>query len=184
MPRDHLSNIDAAMLHLEDETNSMTITGILTLGHRIELERLRVVVEAKLSGLNRFWQRVVRHPMALRPPYWESDPDLDLSYHLQRAVLPSPGDQQAIWDTVSLLASTPLDLTRSPWQFHLIDTEKDRCAVVMRMHHCIGDGLAMMHVLSSLTDRTPDAGSAVQPLSRPRRAPVRRRDALAMVRRR
>ena len=42
----------------------------------------------------------------------------------------------------------------------------------------------MMHVLYSLTDRTPDAGSAVQPLSRPRRELVRRRDALAMVRRR
>jgi WS/DGAT/MGAT family acyltransferase len=145
------------MLHLEDETNPLTITGILTTERTVDFERLKAAVQASLLSVTRYRQRVVWPRIGLRKPYWEDDPDLDLDYHLQQAILPPPGDQRALRETISLLASTPLDLTRSPWQMHLVDTLQDRSVLVFRMHHCVGDGAAVIHLLLTLTDLEPDA---------------------------
>jgi hypothetical protein len=48
--------------------------------------------------------------------HWQDDLDFDLAYHVQKAILPPPGDQAALQDTVSLLAGTPLDLARPLWR--------------------------------------------------------------------
>jgi diacylglycerol O-acyltransferase len=162
--RDYLSNIDTAMLHLEDPTNLMMITGVMIFKSPIDFERLKATVEARLAGLRRFRQRLAWSRLGLGPPYWKDDPDFDLGYHVQRATLPPPGDQAALQDVVSLLASTPLDLTRPLWQFHLIENYAECCALVMRFHHSIGDGMALIHVILSLTDSDPDAAwPVVQP---------------------
>jgi diacylglycerol O-acyltransferase len=162
--RDYLSSIDTAMLQLEDPTNLMMITGVMVFRSPIDFERLRATVEARLAGLRRFRQRLAWSRLGLGAPYWKDDPDFDLGYHVQRATLPPPGDQATLQDVVSLLASTPLDLTKPLWQFHLIENYTECCALVMRFHHSIGDGMAIMHVILSLTDSDPDAAwPVVQP---------------------
>lgn len=183
MTRETLSNIDAALLQLEDPTNSMTITGILTLGGALSLERLKATVEDRLLTLRQFRQRVVRHPLSPRNPYWEEDPDLDLGYHLQRAILPPPGDQRALEDLVSQLASTPLDLKRSPWRMHLVEISPERSALVFQLHHCMGDGMAVLHILATMTDLVPDPGwRAAQPVA-PQDERPGRRGRLGLIRR-
>jgi len=62
---------------------------------------------------------------------------------------------------VSALMSEPLGLDRPLWRFHLIDGYKDGSVIMGRLHHCIGDGMALLLVLLSLTDR--DLGPAVGP---------------------
>jgi hypothetical protein len=113
--RDYLSNIDTAMLQLEDPTNLMMIIGVMVFKSRIDFERLKATVEVRLLSMRRFRQRLTWSRLGLGPPYWQDDPDFDLGYHVQRATPPPPGDQTALQDVVSLLASTPLDLTRPPW---------------------------------------------------------------------
>jgi diacylglycerol O-acyltransferase len=152
------------MLQLEDPTNLMMNTGVMIFKSAIDFERLKATVELRLLGMRRFRQQLAWSRLGLGAPYWEDDPDFDLGYHLQRATLPPPGDQAALEDVLSLLASTPLDLTRPPWQFHLIENYAECCALVMRFHHSIGDGMALMHVILSLTDSEPDAAwPVVQP---------------------
>ncbi len=157
MTRDYLTSIDTAMLQLEDPTNLMMITGVMVFDSPIDYERLKATIEVRLLGMRRFRQRLTWSRLGLGSPYWRDDPDFDLGYHVQRATLPPPGDQAALQDVVSLLASTPLDLTRPLWQFHLIENYAACCALVMRFHHCIGDGMALMHVILSLTDFDPNA---------------------------
>ena len=53
--------------------------------------------------------------------------------------------------------STPLDFSKPLWQIHVIDKYGEGSAIVARMHHSIADGLALVYVLLSLTDMTPDA---------------------------
>ncbi len=158
MPKQYLSNIDAALFQLEDARNPMTITGIVTLRGAVDWERLKATIESRLLSVRQFRQRVVWHPLGMRNPYWEDDPELDLGYHIQRATLPPPGGQRAFQDTVSLLASTQLDLTRSPWQMHVIEISPDRSAIVFRLHHCIGDGMAVLHMILTMTDLEPEPG--------------------------
>jgi diacylglycerol O-acyltransferase len=155
--RDYLSNIDTAMLRLEDPTNLMVITGVMVFRSPIDFERLEATLQVRLLSMKRFRQRLAWSRLGLGNPYWEDDPDFDLAYHLQRAILPPPGDQAALQDAVSLLVSTPLDLSRPLWQFHLIENYAECCALVLRFHHSIADGSALVHVMLSLTDSDPDA---------------------------
>jgi diacylglycerol O-acyltransferase len=155
--REYLSNIDTAMLRLEDPANLMVITGVMIFKQPIDFERLKATVRARLLSMDRFQQRLAWPRWGFGIPFWEDDPDFDLSYHLQRATLRPPGDQAALQDVVSLLVSTPLDLSRPLWQFHLLEGYAECCALVLRFHHSIGDGMALIHVILSLTDSDPDA---------------------------
>ena len=154
MPRKPLSNVDTAWLRMEDPTNLMMISGVLVFGAPLDYERLKATLQHGLLRFDRFRQRVVQPAMSRA--YWEDDPDLDLDYHLQRASLPPPGDQAALQDLASLLASTQLDFSRPLWQFHLVDNVDGGSALICRLHHCIGDGLALVYVLLSLTSTEAD----------------------------
>src|SRR5690606_964014 len=48
-----------------------------------------------------------------------------------------------------------LDFRRPLWQIHYIDNYENGCALLIRIHHCIADGISLVRVLLSLTDRTP-----------------------------
>jgi diacylglycerol O-acyltransferase len=159
MARAYLSSIDAALLQLDDPTNLMMITAVMVFKAPISFERLKATIESRLLSMGRFRQRLAWSRLGTGKPYWEDDPDFDLSYHLQRARLdmPPPGNQAALQDAVSLLASSPLDLSRPLWQFHLIENYDECCALVLRFHHSIADGMALVHVILSLTDSDPDA---------------------------
>jgi WS/DGAT/MGAT family acyltransferase len=61
--------------------------------------------------------------------------------------------------------STPLDFTKSPWQFHLIEQYGAGCVLLTRLHHCIADGIALMRVLLSLTDATAEPLPGQDPAS-------------------
>lgn len=167
MIRRPLSSVDAAWLRMESPDNMMMVTGVLVFGAPMDYDRLKATLEHRLMGLDRFHQRIVRP--AFGPPYWEDDPDYDLSYHLQRAALPPPGDQATLQELVSLMASTQLDFSRPLWQLHLVDNYGDGSALICRLHHCIGDGLALVYVLLSLTDTVADTPWPIIQPQRPQR---------------
>ena len=168
MARKPLSSVDTAWLRMEDPTNLMMITGVMIFGASLEYERLKATLEKHLLRFDRFRKRVVR-PL-VGAAYWEDDPDFDLRYHLQQTVLPPPGDQAALQDVASLLASTQLDATRPLWQFHLVKEYGPGSALICRLHHCIGDGLALVHVLLSMSEAGPDTPwPVIQPEMRRRR---------------
>jgi len=79
-------------------------------------------------------------------------PDVDLDVHLRHVALPAPGDEAALRSLVEELASQPLDHDRPLWQAHIVDNVKGGSALVLRYHHCIGDGTAMMAVAARLFD--------------------------------
>ena len=161
MARKPLSSVDTAWLRMEDPTNLMMISGVMVFGAPMDYERLKATIEYGLLRFDRFRQRVVQP--VLGGLYWEDDPDFDLNYHLQRATLPPPADQASLQDLASVLASRQLDFSRPLWQFHLVEDYAEGSALICRLHHCIGDGLALVYVLLSLTDTTPDAPLRIDP---------------------
>ena len=152
-----LSNVDAAWLGMEDPTNLMMVTGILTFKEPINLQYLQEVLDKRFLKFDRFKQRIVQNRIPLTSPYWEDDDAFDINAHVHRIALPAPGDQNALQDLVSDLMSTPLDFTKPPWQMHIIENYGEGCAIFMRLHHAIADGMALIYVLLSLTDMTPEA---------------------------
>jgi WS/DGAT/MGAT family acyltransferase len=157
-----LSPVDHAWLRMDDPTNLMIINGCLVLEQPLGREGLKQLLERRLLPIRRFKQRI-GHREGL--PYWETDPDFDLDAHVVDMALPAPGDEAALRRVVSGLMSEPLGLDRPLWRFHLISGYKGGSVIMARLHHCIGDGMALLLVLLSLTDRTlgPASGTEVPP---------------------
>lgn len=161
-PSEPLSPVDTAWFHMEDPTNLMMVTGVLLFDEPLPLDSVRAVLEERLLRFDRFRQRVVE-PRMLGGPHWKLDPHFDIRSHLHRVALPSPGDQRALEALVSDLMSTPLDYTKPLWQAHVIEGFGKGSAFLLRLHHAIADGVALVHVLLSMTDETPTPPRVAKP---------------------
>ncbi len=150
-----LSHVDTAWLHMEDPTNLMMVTGIFRLDRPLPLELLRDTLQARMT--DRFPRLRHRVRQDGSQAFWVADRTFDVGAHVHRLALPEPRGAAELRDVVSDLMSTPLDFSKPLWQCHLIEGVDDGCAVLLRLHHCIGDGVALVHVLLSMADLVPDA---------------------------
>ena len=155
--REMLSPVDAAWFHMDTPTNMAMITGVMMFSERLDIWRLKQVVEYRLLQHERFRQRVRRSHLGLRRPSWEIDPHFDLNAHIRHIALPAPGDVSTLQSLVGDLMGTPLDPTKPLWQLHVVDNFNGGSALVCRLHHCIADGLALVQVLLAAADLEPDA---------------------------
>lgn len=150
--REPLSPADTAWWQMEEPTNQMVITGILTLDATLDYERLQQALLTRLVTYDRFRQRVVEPANPFGTPHWVEDESFSLDHHLERVSLPGAGDNAAMEALVSELMSRPLDLDRPLWKFYYVDNLEGGSALVARIHHCIADGLALVQVILSIDD--------------------------------
>ncbi len=155
--REALSSVDAAWLGMEDPTNLMMVSGILTFNDVLDFEEFRQVVVHRWLRFDRFRQRVVHPRRPLASPQWELDPNFNINAHVHRIALPSPGNYSALQAMISDLMSTPLDYSKPLWQVHFIEGYEQGTIIMSRLHHAIADGIALMYVLLSMADATPEA---------------------------
>src|ERR1019366_3514337 len=140
--RHRLPSADAAWLHMDRPTNLMVINCVMLFGERLDEGRLREVIRKRLlEAYPRFHERVVESRLPLCGPSFEEDPAFDLDRHVHRLGLPEPGDEPALKELVGSLIATPLDRAKPLWDIYLLDRPGGGCAVVVRMHHCIADGI-------------------------------------------
>jgi WS/DGAT/MGAT family acyltransferase len=159
--RTRMTNVDAAWLQMESPTNLMMITGVITFETPVDYAALQAVLEIRLlEGYPRFRQRVVRPGFQFGNLFWEDDPHFDIAAHLHHIALPEPGDQHALQRLASTVMSMPLDMGRPLWHFYLVDGYRGGSAVIVRLHHCIADGIALARVFLSLVDPEPDENGA------------------------
>ena len=166
-----MSNVDAAWLHMESDTNLMLIAGVMAFYERIEFSELKELIEDRLLSFDRFRQKVVLSSVPGVGPRWVDDPYFNLRFHLQKSALPDPGGRDELQELVSTLMSTPLDYSKPLWHFQYVENFGSGSAVVVRIHHCIADGIALVRVLLGLTDDSPQ-GSPKARRTRRRRRPL------------
>jgi WS/DGAT/MGAT family acyltransferase len=152
-----MSSVDAAWLGMEDPTNLMMVTGVLMLDGKVDPKRLRGLLDTRLAPFGRFHQRVVRPRTRGGMPHWQDDGKFDIDNHVSHIALPAPAGDKALSAFVSEQMSTTLDFTKPLWHVHLIDGYEKGSVVLARIHHSIADGIALVRVMLSLTDPTPNA---------------------------
>jgi WS/DGAT/MGAT family acyltransferase len=165
-----MTAVDAAWFHMDGPVNLAQVTGILLTREPLDFERVKDVYRRRLRRFDRFHQRVVEPVLPVGSPHWEDVPGFEVDQQMHHIALPAPHDEAALMALASDLAGTPLDRERPLWQVHVIDAVAGGSALVMRFHHCIGDGTAMMAVSEELFDASPDAGHA-EPRPQRRAAP-------------
>ena len=150
-----LTYVDTAWLHMEDPTNLMMVTGIFIFDRPLDFARVRDTLQGRMA--DRFPRLRHRVKQDGSSAHWVEDPTFDMDAHVHKMALPAPGDLGALRDVVSDLMSTPLDFSKPLWQCHYIEGLGSGSAILLRFHHCIGDGVALVHVILSLTDTAADA---------------------------
>lgn len=156
-----MSKVDTAWLRMEQPTNLMMINGVIFLGGALDYERLLQTIEERFLTFRRFTQKASDGAAGA---HWVTDPDFDISWHVRRTALPGKADKEELELLVSDLASTPLDPERPLWQFHVVENFIEGPVIIVRIHHCIADGIALVQVFLSLTDSTPEGrASAGEP---------------------
>lgn len=157
--RERMSGVDTAWLRMEDPTNLMMIVGVMVFEGRLELAKVKRTLERRFLAYPRFRQRVVQEAGGA---WWEDDGRFDIDAHVHRTALPGRAGKAELQALVSDLASTPLDFTKPPWQFHLVDGYQGASALILRIHHCYADGIALVRVMLSMTHPSA-AGSLALP---------------------
>ncbi|MFT5644795.1 MAG: diacylglycerol O-acyltransferase [Janthinobacterium sp.] len=160
-----LSRIDSAWLRMDRPTNLMMICGLMMLSGRLTLPQARAVIGTRLLCFHRFRQRVVQGGERANTggdaiAHWEDDPGFDANWHVRHIALPGKAGRAELEEVCSDLVSTALDPSKPMWQFHVIDTADGNSALLLRIHHCYGDGYALAHVINGLTDADPQHPAA------------------------
>ena len=149
---ERMTKVDTAWLRMDSESNLMMIIGVWILKPGISYEALCQRIEERLLKYPRFTQRVVQDSAGAT---WVRDAKFDITQQIVIETLdkaPKGQEQQALQDRVATLAVTPLDKKRSLWQFHLVKNYQGGSALIVRIHHCIADGIALISVTQSLVD--------------------------------
>jgi hypothetical protein len=151
-PRERMSRVDTAWLRMDNDVNLMMIVGVWLLTPAIDYETLCRRVEERLLRYDRFatWW------FAMRAARTGATTPASISTIKSSATSSCEGKGQseraALQERVGVLASEPLDPRRPLWQFHLIDGYEGGSALIARVHHCIGDGIALISVMMAITD--------------------------------
>ena len=166
--RERMSSVDTAWLRMDTPTNLMMIVGVMMFDGAPDLARIKRTVAARLSRYLRFRQRVVQDGSGA---YWVHDEHFDIGNHVHAVNLAgvadstsqsgSAGNKEALEQYVAALTTQSLDFNKPLWHMTLVERYQgdgvSGHALILRIHHCIADGIALIGVMYSLFDETGDA---------------------------
>jgi WS/DGAT/MGAT family acyltransferase len=163
--------MDASFVALETRNSPMHIGSILIYnpetapGGFVRYKDILRFFESRMQLSKTMRQKLVRVPFDLDYPYWVEDKDFDLEYHVRHLALPRPGDWRQLCIQAARIFARPLDLSRPPWEFTIVEgidnvpgVTPGSYAMVTKVHHAAIDGMSgidLMEALHTLDPNTP-----------------------------
>ena len=169
--RKKMSTVDTAWLRMDSEGNLMMIVGVAMLSKPVSVDGLKLALESRFLVYSRFRSRVVSD---LSGSWWQEQ-EVDLDDHVIHTRLAAPkggaSNKPALQALVGKLSQEPLNPEKPLWQMHLVDNCRGedgllRQALIIRIHHCIADGVALVGVFMSMFDKSSDAPEPPAPTPR------------------
>lgn len=172
---DRLSAFDSSLLYLEHPTTPMHVGNVAIFRRPstgFDYEKLVDLVERRLSLVPRHRQVVVPVPGNLARPVWIDDETFDITYHVRRSALPTPGAPEQLDELVARLMSRTLDHDRPLWEVYLVEgLRDDEIAVITKTHNAMVDGIDAFELCQAILDAEPAAVRDDDPLWMPRPVP-------------
>ncbi|KAI4999743.1 hypothetical protein ZWY2020_004332 [Hordeum vulgare] len=144
---------------------SCYIVSVFGLGARVDLAAVRAGLEATLARHPRFCSVQVIDELEedARPKWVRTTVNLDdhvIVPHLDPTATSADPDR-ALEKYVSSLSTLPMDHSRPLWELHVLDfpTSDAAAAVVLRVHHSVGDGVSLLSLFIACTRRAADQGA-------------------------
>lgn len=145
---DTMTASDNCWYNMERDVNHMMVVGLLFFKAPPSREDLEKLLLERLLCFDRFRQTPLLRNGFRR---WVEDPDFQLGRHLDIKPLEEV-TEQAFSDRVNALASEKLDFNHPLWHMQLVPNHPAGAALIVRIHHCIADGMALVRVLLSMTE--------------------------------
>lgn len=176
-----LSGEDSGLLSLETAVQPMHLLATLVLdGRGLDLAQVSEHLADRLDLVPALRWRVKRVPLGWGRPVFVDDRRFELGRHLREHELAAPGTPGQLDSLQASLCEYRLAGSAPLWDATLVHgLQGGRQAVVLRIHHCLMDGSAVVESLRRLLGDLADRAVAA-PWS-PRRAPSSGRLALAAL---
>ena len=152
-----MSSVDAAWWRMDRPHNPMVIVGVLRLNRAPTLKALRCVIGERLLAQPRFRQRPVHCHGA---DFWAVDAHFKLERHVVRRVLTAPAGEAQLEVLVGQRVTQALDAAHPLWEITLVPMADGAASVLLRIHHCYADGLALIRLLAEVSAGDPEASLA------------------------
>lgn len=171
-----LGGWDALLLYSETpnihmHTLKVAVFDASNCGGEFDYDLFRRTIHDRLPLLEPLRYQLVDIPFKLHHPMWQENTEIDLDYHIRRRRVASPGSRRELDQAIGEIASTPLDRSRPLWELHFIEgMAGHRFAVIGKIHHALGDGLASANLLARALD--PRDGSHPEVICPPADPPL------------
>ncbi|OBA57251.1 diacylglycerol O-acyltransferase [Mycobacterium sp. 1100029.7] len=170
-----LSTSDASFYRLENSATPMYV-GSLSILQRpragLSYETLLAAVEQRLPQIPRYRQKVRGAGVGIARPVWIDDADFDITYHVRRSALPSPGSDEQLHELIARLAARPLDKTRPLWEMYLVEgLAKNRVALYTKSHQALINGMTALEIGHVIADRSRQPSPFPEDIWIPEREP-------------
>lgn len=154
---DRLSWGDTVFLNLEREGMPLNVACVCMFEGEVSYKEWFQFVESKLPLIPRYLKHVVPEPLGIGLPNWEYDPEFDLRRHLPEIRL-KHGTETELKNVAGKLFSQVMDRRHPLWDMTLVRGLKGhRTGLIIRLHHCLADGIAGVGVMNTLLDANPEA---------------------------
>lgn len=153
-----MSAADSAWLGMRHRGGGMVIDAILLLDGDLDADQLRVLVRDRL--LPRF-PALSRRAVPVRESMraltglaaWHHVAEPDLGDVVAEVRVAGPLTRETLQAQASALLGRPVDPWTSPWRLDVVrGGDGGAAAIVVRLHHSLGDGVALVAVLDALLD--------------------------------
>jgi diacylglycerol O-acyltransferase len=146
-----MSPVDHAWLRMDSPTNLMMIVGVFVLSESVSFNVLKEVISNRLLMHRRFSQTVQQDASGA---WWVDDAHFDIHHHVVHSALPAGIDatQADLQAHIAFLATQRLDAGKPLWQMHVVENYQGGTVLIVRVHHCIADGVALIGVILSMTE--------------------------------
>jgi WS/DGAT/MGAT family acyltransferase len=153
MMTERLNALDVAFLCLEDSA-PMHLGAVAVFDAKRTFRPGRVAAQMAARVQNVAQLRRHIHAACLPPggAYWAEDHDFDVNYHIRRHSLRTAAPDD-LAELCGDLMADPLDLSRPPWQVHIVTGLADgRFAIVAKFHHALCDAYGAFGLGRALLD--------------------------------
>lgn len=170
-PIQRASSNDLMALAEDTGESPMQVAAILVLDRTMDLEAVRSALTDRITAVPRLRQRLRRAPFGCGRPVWIDSAGFAISRHVGELQCPAPGDEGALLEVATAAAAALLPSDSPLWSITLVHgLTGQRSALILVMHHVLGDGVGGIATLAMLVDGAP----AVPAVPFPAPAPTRR----------
>ncbi|WET82461.1 wax ester/triacylglycerol synthase family O-acyltransferase [Amycolatopsis sp. QT-25] len=129
------------------------LLGLLLLDRAPDWERLVDRHQWVVRAAPLLRKRLVEPPLHWGRPFWADDPAFDVTHHLRRVRLPSPGSRRQLLDFAQTLSMSPFSPARPLWEAVLVEgVDGHGAAYLLKIHHSLTDGTGASQLVYLLVD--------------------------------